>query len=663
MNIFDKMNEIYLPDESLEYYLCDTNYCCVCFSNEYCIKNKILETDLSLSDIEQNFFKNNIIPDNLLVKSCCGEHYICIGCMRKIINNYENHPINENSSHLSCPYPFKECVTDIGFKTVFDHNLIKKICNEEEWLNYITQAERFSFPGFTLIKCPVVGYRGMCNTNILLENELIKTTPIGELIVDCTQNSYCLKRFCFNCKQHVNYYQDMCNECKTTHENENPNVFNYFFNKNYNDILADINTNTNDIDINIDSDTDTSESKLDYEESSYLYLNKEITQEIAINQITSAIINVDSYMICSICKISLYKTEKCNGLSHHNLERCYSCGRIGFLIRGLGNHWNNNGVSGCLRFDHDNYVKTNIPEYICNDSVCYNHEKGDCTIDDHQSGIKLLQLLRKKSYVYHMIKSLLPEIRFLVYDKLYEIFYSKPELLQFLPYKQTLILLLLYKNRNIDYIEDVVYKELGCKHPNQIPEYIYKNYWIPSEQYTELYSNYQNDNRLSYLVESYNYLVTTDDDTLSIDSESGLLHTTQQEQNNTYLQDITTNITTNILDEIINELNRNINDNTYTNITNNVTIPEATISEINSQVISRFIYTYDNDNYNDNYNDNSDTINEIMTNEIMTNEITTNSITINPIINRYDLPTLTLNSYSLLINIESDIESDIESEI
>lgn len=442
--------------------------CCVCFTEWYYINDG--DKDLSLSDIEISYFKNNIIPDQILVKSCCNVHYICIGCIRKLINNYENHVINESNSHFSCPYPFKECVTEIGFKNVFNHNTIKKIClSENEWDSYMTQAERFSFTGFTIIKCPLICYKTntRCDTNILVENDLIKTTPIGEFIIECSQNIDCLKRFCFNCKQKMHFYENICYDCKTIHENENPNVYNYYFNKNMqeNNMICG-------------SNEEYDEKIFSYEESSYLYLNKEITVEIAIDQILS----FDNHIICGLCKITLYKTEKCNGLSHHNLERCYVCGRIGYPIRGLGEHWNINGIHGCFRFDHDNYIKRNIPEYICNE-LCYSHEKGDCTISNHQYGIEKLQLIRNKGYIYHMIKSLLSELRFIVYDKLYEIFQGK-QLLHLLPYKQTLVLLNKYKKEHLNYSEDIVYSQLCCKNPDEILKN--KNEYLEADEYISL---------------------------------------------------------------------------------------------------------------------------------------------------------------------------------
>lgn len=450
--------------------------CCVCFVEWYYIteRKNASSTPLSLLDLELMYFKDNVIPDEILVLSCCKVHCICIGCMRKLINNYEAHVINEFNSHFSCPYPFKECVTEIGFKNVFAHNTIKKVCiSEEEWNNYTNQAERYAFPGFTIIKCPLPyrTFRNKCNAKILVENEQIKTTPIGELVVECTQNAKCLKKFCFSCKGIMNYYQTICYQCKTSYENENPLVYNYYFNKKR---IVEGSNNYDECE------------NLYYDESDYLYLNNEITVEIATKQILETMANVENHIICSICKISLYKTEKCNGLSHHNLERCYACGRIGYQVKGLEDHWNIAGISGCFRFDHDVFVKENVKEYECNDNICSNHEKGDCVIVEHQIGIKKLNLLRKRAYIYHMLKSLLCDIKFQVYDAVYDFCKNDCELLDLLPYKQTLILLIEFKKHHRHYSEHLVYKKLHCKNADQI--FTNKCEFISATEYIDLYS-------------------------------------------------------------------------------------------------------------------------------------------------------------------------------
>ena len=598
-------------------------YCCVCFSNNVLISKKspteINQPNeyLSLSDIEPYFFTNNIIPDDLLIKSCCNIHYICIKCLRLIVNNYENHPINENNSHLSCPYPFKDCVTEIGFKNIFDHNLIRKILKtEKEWNNYISHAERFSFPGYTIIKCPMYTRYGLlCNTNILIENEFIKNKQIGDVIIHCDQNEKCLRKFCFNCKQNIKYYDNECFDCKTIYENENPNIFNYYLNKNA--------SYSNQI-INYNDESDL-ESELDYDESSYLFLNKEITEEIAIDQIISLLIDENSYIICPICKNSLYKTERCNGLSHHNLERCYSCGRIGFISKGLIEHWNNRGIEGCFRFDHDAFVKKYIPTYQCTESLCSNHDKGDCQISEHQDGIKHIYFIRKSAYIYHILKSLLPNIRITVYDKLYKkLLISYPELLDYLPYKQTLILLDKYKKRYKDYTEDIFYEQLKCISPKNISHFILdKSYYISSDQYITEYTIYSNSN--NDINNDVNLSIISPQNNIVSNWRNILYTDTYQSTDNTEI--------INFLDNLIDNIQppQNIHIETHNNEINNILQ-----NNLDNQLIET---TNSNTNSNSNTNTNSN-------------------------FNNLELPAITLNSYSLLINLDDNLSdlSDVSEE-
>lgn len=587
MSILNKINEIELTEEKSLNHIIKNDQdicCCVCFIEKDYIYNTDTNHILSLVDVEDYFFKSNIIPNELLIKSTCNKHFICISCIKRLVNNYENHPINDTNSHFTCPYPFEDCVTTIGFKNIFDHNLIKKICNEQEWTNYISHAENYAFPGYTIIKCPVLYYkqgeRILCNTEILLENEMIKNKSIGDFIVDCTQNADCLKRFCFNCKQTMSYYHTDCFDCKTTYENENPFVFNYYFNK-MSQLVDKI---------------DESDTTINYEESSYLYKNNEITEEIALQQILNVIKDTNSYFICPICKISLYKTERCNGLSHHNIERCYACGRIGFKTRGLGEHWNTNGLGGCFRFDHDSYIKQYIPEYKCNETHCSNHDRGDCIIQDHQKGIEKLQETRKYAYVYHMLKSLLVDIRFNVYDTLYDKLKNTSNI-KYLPYKQTLMLLCKLKSHNKNYCENVFYESINCIHPKNIQEFSNKNYTIVCDQFLNTYALKIKLNNTNESYYNYIYTITNrndnDDDNLSIDSSSGLLTnntlTTDNTMNNTINNvtqiTITNDISSHILEEIIFEIDNYIQNSTSVenNNTNTINIEET---EIQTHTIS-----------------------------------------------------------------------------
>ena len=609
---------------------CDKS-CCVCFSDSEYIKYINKQTNeeyiLSLADISRDTFVNNFIPDHLLLLSCCKIHYICTTCIRKIVNNYENHPINEDNSHLCCPFPFSDCITDIGFKNVFDHNHIKKLLSDQEWSNYINYAERYVFPGYTILKCPIQyvatnGTRTTCNSDILIENEQIKTLGMGELIVQCDQNEMCLRRFCYNCTSTINYSETLCYDCKMTYENENPNVYNYYFNKNYNNPITQ------------GSGIITTISNLEYDESSYLFKNYEITEDIAVEQLLQLIKDVNTFIICPICKNSLYKTEKCNGLSHHNLERCYACSRIGFNVKGLGDHWNTNGIGGCYRFDHESFVKKYAPHYICNDNICNNHDKGDCTIQEHQDGIQMLEKIRKKAYVYHVLKSLLPNIRFNVYDKLYESTSNTPTLLELLPFKQSLVLLTKFKKHNRDYSEDILYQELECENPTSISEFITnKLYYIEAQEYF--------DKHLKKKDLSISSIIITARDSIS---------TWRLNRNNTRF----------IIEDDQNDTTPHINndsdddDDIQLHTEYDPLIITNTVDTMIEEILQEYTDTLNVDHVSGqgHVGGQGNNTHPIIQEE---NEMDISDVLISQP-NQTQLPSLTLNSYSLLINLDSDEE-------
>jgi hypothetical protein len=456
--------------------------CCTEKSVVGIVDNNI-KRDAQLTDIYPSQFENNVLPDGIMFLGSCGKHYLCIDCMRSIINNYENHPINEDNSHFACPSPFEECVTSIGFQNVFDHNQIQKICRTtQEWENYYTYAQQYAFPGYTVISCPFnlllssTDYIPvLCNTPVLIETEEFRQRAIGDLVAECSQNEACLKRFCYYCRKVLRYYEEQCIDCKLRNENENPNVLNYYFNK-HGDPISQVHGDG--------GGGDDEQNVLHFEETDYLYFNKDITVPFAVDYITKTIQNHHTHMICPVCKISLYKTERCNGLSHHGIERCYACGRIGFKVRGLGNHWNADGQDGCYRFDSEKFVTHYIPDYHCTDSLCSNHDKGDCQDPEHQHGIQRLEYTRKRAYVYHLLKSLLPTIRYQVYDELFDRHINDDAFIEYLPYKQSLVLVDKFREHFRDYYENIVYKQLDCI----FPSFTNKKTVIDASEYVVSYS-------------------------------------------------------------------------------------------------------------------------------------------------------------------------------
>lgn len=450
--------------------------CCVCFKepediSEYNIKNLI--------DLDTSY---NKLSKDTIIKSACNIHYICIKCLHTIVTDWCNHPINNHNSNVYCPYPFNDCLTSAGTKNVFSHQAILKILNRAEQQQYKAHAERFSFPGFTRITCPCIEpiYGIQCNYPVLVENELISSSKIGELIVQCHQNPICCKTFCYHCNKEVIYYNnDTCTICQLTTENSNPNVLNRYI-------------------IKLDKIKDNLETFTFINESDYLYYNKDITVDIALEYLTNLINNHDTICMCPICKICLHKTEKCNAISHHNIERCYACGRVGSHISGISNsHWSSNGIDGCFRFDNDSFVIKYIPEYKC-DYICQSH-RGDCNIIDHQDGIKKFNNTRVRVTIYHCIKSLLPSIRFIVLDLLYEKYANIPTAYELLPYQQTFIFLDNFKNTFLDYCEDTLYEHLNLVHPRYNCNFINKQYTINLNEYIDKYKQelYNDDSTIT----------------------------------------------------------------------------------------------------------------------------------------------------------------------
>jgi len=436
--------------------------CCVCFSDkEYIVKYDTID------------FSN---LDKCILKSPCNIHYICVTCLRMMMFDFESHQINSDNSNMFCPYPFEPCINDAGFKHVFQNDSLRNLCTSDiEWERFISYADAFRFTGYTIIQCPMLcGDDNICNTPILVENQSIKDMGIGELIVQCDQNSLCQKRFCYYCYDRVGFFDNQCNKCCLNNECQNINTYNYFINKKPQSVISIVEGN---------------QSYL-CDEKNYLYFTHEITPEIVIQQVIDLLDDVNTYMICPICKVSLYKTERCNGLKHHQIERCYACGRIGFRTKGLGDHWNCCGNGGCYRFDYDDVVSKYVPQYVCHDFYCSNHEKGDCKDPEHQKGILMLQDFRKKTYIYHILLSLHTSIKYKTYDSLLALISScQPHNLVYLPYKQSLILVDYDMSSYKDCTEDIMYENIICKPPYETNDnnFKYKGFAISPEEYITKY--------------------------------------------------------------------------------------------------------------------------------------------------------------------------------
>ena len=265
-------------EENIDNYLPIKVSCSVCLENS---DTKIL-LNCKIQDIQEP------IDDNTLFKGPCDKHYICKECLKKIVLNFENNPINDNSSFVYCSYYNLNCYDELTFLPYYySHNDIKKILTEEEYTLYINYASRYEFPGYEEIICP----NFLCKNKLYVHEEELNQCDYYNAILYCY--SGCNTNFCYYCREELLSFENYCKDCYKFGHRENPNCLNYYIIKNNRQ--------------NIISERD------------YLYKQKEITVEIALDYILN-IINSNYENIlsidCPICLNKFYKSEQCASLKH-----------------------------------------------------------------------------------------------------------------------------------------------------------------------------------------------------------------------------------------------------------------------------------------------------------------------------------------------------------
>lgn len=386
----------------------------------------LVDIDTKLNDEDKTF----LLPCNL--------HYLCVPCLRRMALNFDSHIIGKDHSNLYCPYPFNGgCKTVIDSLTYIDHSHVCKVLNPQEEAEFLNYAYAWQFTGFFVEPC------NACESPLLVEYEVLDK-PIYERIIECDQTLTCVNtrhRFCMVCKRTVHSRQNICSVCELVDEYDNPDNYNYYFNK------------------PIDEEAQT--NAYDFSLERYVYKNKEITFEIAAEQIIKLIQDPHSWLICPLCKMAMIKTEKCNALVHHRIERCFACGKIGYnSYRALPDtHWMGSlSEIGCPRFYNNHYYK--MLGYICVEADCFSHDIGDCKIEEHQTGIQNLERDRHKNYIYHAFKSLSPHIRVPLLTFLYKKTIDYSSIYELLPSTKVFDILRDFPEWNGLYTEQMVYDKL-----------------------------------------------------------------------------------------------------------------------------------------------------------------------------------------------------------
>lgn len=305
------------------------------------------------------------LENKVLINQPCGitSHKICKSCITRVI---ESMPISSVSPNILCQYPFSTC--DHVYSNAFIKNILK-----EKYPIYRIANDKYTYDDYCVEYCP------HCDCLLVFEDDIDYGT-----VYDCF---YCLKSFCFSCRIESLDGNSRCFNC-SGYNVINPHSFNYFFYKKEKDreCLTD-----------------------------YFYLNKEVDPEEACSQIIQKI--EDLAVRCPICTTPIQRSEQCNSLKHCHVEICYNCGQFTEIGDDLGDHWSARGL-GCARWETDPIYSKLTPTYKCKEGECYSHNMGDCNDITHSDGKTEHILFKKKQYIYHSLKSLLPRIRYKVIDLL-----------------------------------------------------------------------------------------------------------------------------------------------------------------------------------------------------------------------------------------------------
>lgn len=386
--------------------------CEICADDSKRVLFNINHKPAKISEVNIRRFPNNIVPDNTIFLGPCGNHAICKECLVRTIMDTENPPINRMFPLVPClSLPLGNCETGIGMKIFFDTNHIKKILSQQQFDYYSSLEQRFRFPGYEVIKCPIrqnifYAQGQICGAENIIPVEEIQTKPRGEIIIFCAQNKRCGARYCYSCFRPVGR-ADKCNFCAEYSENIEPMAFNFYFYKE--------NRNQGD---------------------SVFYRNSELTLEIVMKQIREIAIAPRTFVKCFICLIPILKTEQCNGLSHCSTEICYSCGRSAKNGSTLSEHWSAPGINGCPRWDYDDYWNTRANcNFKCSQGKCYGDTSGGiCSVPEHQKGIEDMHLERKLTMIYKKIISIPCELR----DQVVQECFKDEQIKEFLPSEDVL---------------------------------------------------------------------------------------------------------------------------------------------------------------------------------------------------------------------------------
>ncbi|ATE82144.1 hypothetical protein psal_cds_257 [Pandoravirus salinus] len=364
------------------------------------------------------------LPDNAILVNPCrnADHAVCVGCMRAVLLNRGRPPVSVARAAVGCVSLDGE--SRCAATAYPEAHPFALVLDGGEAAHLAGLYDRHRFPGMEVIACPLhvvidrpvpAGRRRgprievlPCGAECIVEHDRVARAVRGHLAVACTQNLRCAGTFCYHCRSRLPTGAARCARCTHVAEHNNPEGVNRYFYR------PGLMASTGPADKIGPVTLQQSGAGNDV----HLLRNREITQEVAVDQIERVLAMDRVAQPCYRCGVPLLKSTECNALSHCGVQKCYMCGRNALAGGHLEpEHWDAHGATGCPRYDHHAYWRTMKDPFVCAEGRCYN-DASECKVAAHRAGIEAMHAERRVWHAWGMLRSLAAPLRECVISKL-----------------------------------------------------------------------------------------------------------------------------------------------------------------------------------------------------------------------------------------------------
>nr|UMO78920.1 hypothetical protein [Pandoravirus belohorizontensis] len=361
------------------------------------------------------------LPDDVIVVNPCRtpDHAVCVGCMRAVLLNRGRPPVGVARAAVGCVSLDGE--SRCASTAYPEAHPFAVVLDGDEAAHLTSLYDRHRFPGMEVVVCPlhVVVDRPVpagrrrgprvevlpCGAECIVEHTRVAAAARGHLPVACTQNARCAGTFCYHCRSRLPAGAARCGRCTHVAEQDNPEGVNRYFYRPGLMAPAGLTGKAG------GGATDQPRQQQQQQTAGggtdgHLLRNREVTEEVAIDQIERMLAMDRVAQPCYRCGVPLLKSTECNALSHCGVQKCYMCGRNALAGGHLEpEHWDAHGATGCPRYDHHAYWRSMKNPFVCAEGRCYSDAK-ECAVAAHRAGIEAMHAERRVWHAWGMLRSL-----------------------------------------------------------------------------------------------------------------------------------------------------------------------------------------------------------------------------------------------------------------